>query len=198
MGMSDRSYAKKLLLMILSVILCFAPLSGCSQNTTGSGASAQTDTAEPEVSAQSDTAGPETPEPTDTVGTETSAGAENSLEDSGSDDPIQWADPVMEQLMRDYTGKPEGDILNSDLDFVQSIRMIGGVYLTINEKDKDGIDQSYIDISAELGDNQNTYTKYTIGGKEYPSQTIVYIENQIWMSNTQFIMLIKSIYSLHL
>lgn len=57
-----------------------------------------------------------------------------------SDYMIQWEEPVIEGLIRDYLGKPEGDIYASELDFITSADLYGDDRLFINGKDKDGAD----------------------------------------------------------
>jgi hypothetical protein len=88
---------------------------------------------------------------------------------------IQWADPAVEALVRDYIGKPEGDILRSELDFVERMLIEGGVCLFINDVDKNGTEQWMSEIYPLYSYDINTQKeKITIlwNGSEYEPRSI--------------------------
>lgn len=67
-----------------------------------------------------------------------SQGEKHLSESREADYAIQWEDPVVEELIRDFLEKPEGDIYTSELDFITSLDLYGDDRLFINGKDKDG------------------------------------------------------------
>ncbi|MBT9775731.1 hypothetical protein GPL15_04295 [Clostridium sp. MCC353] len=62
--------------------------------------------------------------------------SETTTEETGQ--AVQWEDPAVEKLIREFLEKPEGDISISDLDFITSVDLYGDDRLFINGKDKDG------------------------------------------------------------
>lgn len=48
------------------------------------------------------------------------------------DGVIEWIDPVMEQLVREYLGKPSGDIMRSELDDVTTLGIFANAPLQVN------------------------------------------------------------------
>ncbi|HWQ59421.1 MAG TPA: leucine-rich repeat domain-containing protein [Clostridia bacterium] len=48
------------------------------------------------------------------------------------DGVISWIDPAVEQLVRGYLGKPDGDILRSELDFIENVAIFANAPLQVN------------------------------------------------------------------
>jgi len=51
---------------------------------------------------------------------------------NNSDYVIQWEDPAVEAMVRTALEKPSGDILRSELDFVESVYIAGGSHIYFN------------------------------------------------------------------
>jgi hypothetical protein len=49
-----------------------------------------------------------------------------------ADGVVEWVDPAVETLVRDYLGKPDGDILRSELDGIESVGIYADMPLIVN------------------------------------------------------------------
>jgi Leucine-rich repeat (LRR) protein len=78
---------------------------------------------------------------------------------------VEWADPAFERLVRQALAKPEGDIWQSDLDFVTDMDIWGNTHIWINGESGD---VEYEDVEIEAYDAST----YSVDGVLYERGSI--------------------------
>ncbi|MCL1975001.1 MAG: hypothetical protein FWG61_02405 [Firmicutes bacterium] len=98
--------------------------------------------------------------PNDELNMETS-GINGEIADDNA--AIQWVEPALEALVRQELDKPAGDIFQSDLDYVKTIRLIGETHIAINDSFGSRVQLHDLDDAGKpLKDGT-----YELDGKQY-------------------------------